>query len=299
MGDEQHPALVVLAAGLGSRYGGFKQLDEIGLAGDTIMDLSIKDAIQAGFTKTVLVINREISSQIHSQVLAKHHQLVEIQCVYQDLDLLPPGFTLPVERKKPWGTAHAILTASEAVSGPFAVINADDFYGLSAYQQMKNELVTLEPDSSDYCMIGYRLFNTLSTHGGVSRGLCDVSGEYLSSVKEFSNIQQKNNSISGETAGKSFELSAESMVSMNFWGFTPKIFELLENRFVAFLQDNLESPNAEFFIPDVLDYAINNNLGRVKVLPTSERWFGVTFREDRDEVKKGIRKYLQNRKKRI
>ncbi len=295
MSKEQPLALVVLAAGLGSRYGGFKQLDEIGSAGDTIMDLSIKDAIQAGFTKIVLVINREISNQIHSRIFVKHQQHVEIQCVYQDLDLLPGGFSLPVERKKPWGTGHAILVAREAVSGPFAVINADDFYGFSAYQQMSNELVTLKPDSSDYCMIGYRLSNTLSTHGGVSRGMCNVSGDYLSSVREISDIQQKNDVIKGAAEGRYLTLSADNIVSMNFWGFTPKVFELLENRFITFLQDNLERPFAEFFIPDVLDYAIHNDLGRVKVLPTTERWFGVTFRQDRDEVKKGIRDYLQSR----
>ncbi len=295
MNNELSPVLVVLAAGLGSRYGGLKQLDAIGIGNETIMDLSICDAIQAGFKKIVLIINKVMSDQVQKQIVQKYQQEIFIECAFQELELIPSEFKLPPKREKPWGTAHAILSAKKQVSCPFAVINADDFYGPSAFQQMRDELVTLVSHKADFCMLGYRLSNTLSTHGGVSRGLCSVSGDYLSSIKEFINIREKESKITGDFNGEVQTLSADSIVSMNFWGFTPKVFELLEERFRVFLQKNLENPTAEFFITDALDYAIHNGLGQVKVLTTTERWFGVTFREDRDEVREGIRGYLKTK----
>jgi UTP-glucose-1-phosphate uridylyltransferase len=296
MSQPKSPALVVLAAGLGSRYGGFKQLDSMSAENESIMELSIRDAIRAGFKKVVLVINRQISQQIDERVVARFQKLVEIVCVFQELDAIPTEFDLPPNRKKPWGTGHAILSAREAIATPFAVINADDFYGTSAYTLMNEALSSMSPDSADYCMLGYLLVNTLSNHGGVSRGLCGIANDHLTSIKEIKNIRRTNDTINGFFAGKPLTLDPDSIVSMNFWGFTPQVFTLLEQRFEVFLQVTRNDPDAEFFITEALDYAITGGLSKVRVLTTAERWYGVTFREDREEVRQGIQAYFQPKK---
>lgn len=289
------PALLVLAAGLGSRYGGFKQLDSIGAGNESIMELSIGDAIRAGFKKVVLVINKQISQQIEATVVARFQNKTEIVCVFQELNELPNGFVRPPSRTKPWGTAHAILSAKHSISTPFAVINADDFYGTSSFLRMNEALAGLPPDTNKYCMLGYLLANTLSNHGGVSRGLCGIENEYLTSIKEVKNIRKTNNIIKGTLAGKSVTLDSDAIVSMNFWGFTPAVFRLLEQQFIVFLKRCGNDPDSEFFITEALDYAIAKGLSQVRVLTTTERWYGVTYREDRDEVRQGIQNYFQSK----
>ena len=296
MNNGKGPCLVILAAGLGSRYGGYKQLDAFGPANETIMDLSIIDAIDAGFKKIILVINRDIENQIRENVVPKYQDSVEIDCAFQDLDSLPPGFKRPADRVKPWGTAHAVLAAEKLVTIPFAVINADDFYGSSAFVQMKNELGTMALDSDEFCMIGYHLANTLSRHGGVSRGICKTRNGYLSSISETKNVREEGEKIVGEVGGKTISLSVDDTVSMNFWGFSPLVFAVLNEKLVSFLQNRGHDPSAEFFITDTLDDLMAENRVSVRVLKTNEKWFGVTHIQDSDEVRNGIQVYLNSKK---
>ena len=296
MTQSNGPALVILAAGMGSRYGGYKQLDSVGAEDESIMELSIGDAIKAGFRKVVLVINAQIAKQVEEQIILKYQQRVEIKTVFQELKDLPSGFDLPPQRKKPWGTAHAILSARKEISTPFVVINADDYYGRSSFGQIKEELVSLSQDQYRFVMLGYRLENTLSSHGGVSRGLCRIDNNKLLSIKEIINIRKTNGRIVGDQNGQEVVLSSQDIVSMNFWGFTPRIFSLLEEQFRVFLRSRIADPQAEFFITNALDEAIASGLSKVKVLTTAERWYGVTFREDRDEVRRGIQEYLADKR---
>lgn len=284
------PELLVLAAGLGSRYGGFKQLDSFGPEGETIMDYSINDAIDAGFSKIVLVINRQIEKEINETIVNKYRDRIKINCISQDLDLLPEGFPLPKDRKKPWGTAHAIYVAKDQMQQPFAVINADDFYGRSAFFEIKKALTQLSRSDHRYCMVGYKLKNTLSKFGGVSRGWCALDGELLTSIAETEGIERKiDGQIIGSINGKRHTMDQEEVVSMNFWGFTPSVFEVLETRFKFFLKHQLSENRNEFYITDVIDYLLKEKLGSVSVIKTDEKWFGVTYKEDREEVKAGIR----------
>lgn len=295
--DENTPALVVLAAGLGSRYGGYKQLEGVGTANEPIMELSIQDAIKTGFQKIVLVTNDQIEKEIDAQLISKYQEQVAICQVLQRLDDLPEPFRLPPNRQKPWGTGHAIFSARNAVDTPFAVINADDFYGRSAFRLMSQALSRLPNDSNEYLMVGYRLENTLSEHGGVSRGLCNCSGAYLTSLKEVVNIRRTQDTIIGEYKGEEVQLSPDSIVSMNFWGFSAQVFGLLRQQFIHFLETHIGDDKSEFFITDALDDAIKEGEGKVNVKTTNEKWYGVTFREDRDQVRKGIQDYLMNIKR--
>lgn len=283
------PALLILAAGLGSRYGGFKQMDSFGPEGETIMDYSITDAIEAGFKKIVLIVNQQITEEIEASIIEKYRNLIEIGYITQDLDHLPEGYSLPADRVKPWGTGHAIYVAKGHIQQPFAVINADDFYGRSAFFEIRNALSLLEGSDGRYCMVGYKVKNTLSSHGGVSRGWCNLQNDRLLSISETQEIRRNGDQIIGTLAGKQHTIAPDEIVSMNFWGFTPSVFDILEDQFRVFLDNQISQQKSEFFITDAIDHLIKQKLGSVSVIKTDEKWFGVTYKEDKEEVEAGIR----------
>lgn len=280
------PTLLVLAAGMGSRYGGLKQLDPMGPNGETIMDYAVRYAAESGYGKTVFVIRRSMEEDFRRYVLPRYADSMSVDYVFQELDMLPEGFTLNEERKKPYGTAHAILVAKDAVHEPFTVINADDFYGKEAFGAMAAFLH--EEQSSEhpvYAMVGYRLDKTLSDNGTVSRGVCstDENG-FLKTIEENRKIARMGNVIENLEEGRHRVFSGEEPVSMNFWGFTPAFFNCLEGLFSQFLKENQQNVTAEFPIPDVISYLMNNGLARIKVLHSQAEWFGVTYQEDRPVV---------------
>lgn len=281
------PTLLVLAAGMGSRYGGLKQMDPMGPHGETILDYSVFDAIRAGFGKVVFVIREDFAEAFQKGVGARFSDRIEIDYAYQKLDDLPDGFSVPAEREKPWGTAHAVRAAREVIKEPFAVINADDFYGANAYQTAADFLNTLAPDSTDYAIVGYYLKNTLSDHGGVNRGICTASPEgLLTNVEEVVDISRKEN---GKVSGTGLdqnerEVSEEDIVSMNFWCFSPAYFQQTEEHFSAFLTEQLNTPKSECYIPTVVDDFVEKGQASCKVLPTTSNWFGVTYPDDKPLV---------------
>ena len=288
------PTLVILAAGMASRYGSMKQVQGFGPNGETIMDYSIFDAIRAGFGKIVFIIRREFAEDFKNIFEPKLNGRVETAYVYQEMDSYLGDFEVPAERKKPWGTAHAVLCANDAVSEPFAVINADDFYGSDAFVKAFDFLTT-ECMPSLYAIIGYDLNNTLSEHGSVSRGVCDVDQEgYLSDINERTQIYRENGKIIYEENGKKNELPVNSRVSMNFWCFHPSVFELGQKMFQEFLKENINNPKAEFFIPIVGDKFISQGHGKIRVIPTDAPWFGVTYKEDAPGVEISIRNLITN-----
>ncbi|MBU2514749.1 nucleotidyltransferase [bacterium] len=293
MVNDKSPALVVLAAGLGKRFGGYKQVEAISDQAESIMEFSIKDAINAGFRKIVLVINKDIESEVNNQIITRFKGKIDISYTFQEIENVPLKSTAWKNRIKPWGTGHAILAARGVINSAFAVINADDFYGPSAFILMKKFLEKIGEKSNQFFMLGYQLSNTLSKHGGVSRGLCKTDGDYLLSINEIKDIKSINDKVIGDRDGKLVELSADSMVSMNFWGFSPSIFDILEDRFIKFLQENGQNDTSEFYITEALDHAIRSGAAKIKVIPTNEKWFGLTHMEDKDGVSKGIREYLQ------
>lgn len=279
------PTLLVLAAGLGSRYGGLKQLDKLGPNGETIIDYSIYDAIRAGFGKVVFVIRKDIEEEFREVIISKLSSKIEVDYCLQELEYLPDGFELPAERKKPWGTGHAILMAADKINEPFGVINADDFYGADAFMVLAEFFATLKTGNENiYSMVGYDVANTLSDFGSVSRGVCLENEEnYLVSVTERTQIERSHNGIAyKDEKGDLIFLTPQTIVSMNFWGFTPQIFKQLSERFTGFLNDNIQNPKSEFFIPSVVNDLIETKESSVKVLHSSARWFGVTYREDRE-----------------
>lgn len=290
------PALVVLAAGMGSRYGGLKQLDAIGPHGDTIIDYSVYDAIRAGFSKVVFIIKKSLEEAFQETVIHKLTPHIEVSCVYQEIDAIPPGFNIPDERKKPWGTAHAVLMAREAVEGPFAVINADDFYGPKAYQKLADYYQNWTPaKKNDYCMVAYEIGKTLSDHGSVSRGICqtDVHG-FLTDVVERTKIVRTSEGIAyKDEQDQSVYLPPDTVVSMNFWGFTPSFFGYLDEGFRTFIKSHHHDPKAEYFIPSEVNHLINQGIAQVKVLSCDEQWFGMTYQEDRSTVVEGIRDLIE------
>jgi choline kinase len=277
------PTLLVLAAGMGSRYGGLKQLAGIGPNGETIMDYSIYDAVRAGFGKVVFVIREYFLKDFREKILPKYENIIPVELVFQELDKLPEGFQLSKDRVKPWGTNHAVMMGKEAIEEPFLVINADDFYGKESFRIMAEYLQSLENKKNHYCMVGFRLGNTLSESGSVARGICsaDASG-FLSSVVERTYIiRDKDGKIKyKDENGNMIELDENTPVSMNFWGFTPEYFNYSDSLFVDFLHANQDNPKAEFFIPWVTNCLIENAQAKVKVLDTASRWFGVTYPED-------------------
>jgi len=285
--------LLVLAAGMGSRYGGMKQLDQIGPSGECIMDYSVYDAIESGFDRVVFVIRRSFEEAFHEKIIRRIEGKIEAGLAFQETDHLPAGYICPPDRKKPWGTGHAIWVAKDLVKENFAAINADDFYGREAFRVMANHFQSIKTSATgQYAMCGYRLENTLSEHGHVSRGVCAVdSSGMLQKVQEFTAIQKnETGQIISQKEGK--VLKADDIVSMNFWGFTPDLFAYLDKKLKAFLDNNLHDPSAEIYIPKVVDELIGENKARVKMLSSRARWFGVTYKEDKETARKAIQKMV-------
>ena len=279
------PTLFVLAAGMGSRYGGLKQLDGLGSSGETIMDYSIFDAIRGGFGKVVFVIRKDFENDFRSKILSKYEGHIPTELVFQALDNLPEGFKCPAERVKPWGTNHAVLMGKDVIKEPFAVINSDDFYGRDSFAVLAKALTEMEGKKDDYCMVGYRISNTLSENGSVARGECRTTDGYLTSVIERTSIARIDGKIQyKDEDGKMVEIAENTPVSMNMWGFTPDYFAYSEEYFKDFLKENMDKPKAEYFIPLMVNKLINDGTAKVKVLDTTSKWFGVTYAANRQGV---------------
>lgn len=285
-----NPELVVMAAGMGSRYGGLKQLDGVGPSGERLLDYSLYDAIRAGFSRVIFVIRRAFEAEFREAVLEPISSRIETACVCQELDLLPDGFTAPPGRVKPLGTGHAILCCRDAVRAPFAVINADDFYGADAYAQLAAFLRAANPSACSFALVGYPLEKTMSPHGSVSRGVCEVDADgRLRRVEEWTDIRRADGVIEARRDGASRIFAPQTPVSMNLWGFTPALFPALDSAFRVFLRAHGDNPKAEFFIPSVVDAMIKDCCADVRVLDTTARWMGLTYPEDRDAVRAGLR----------
>jgi len=282
------PTLLILAAGMASRYGSMKQIESFGPEGETIMDYSIYDAIEAGFGKVVFIIRKEFAENFKSIFEPRLKGKIEVDYVYQDLNSFIGSHTVPAERTKPWGTAHAVLCAKEIVKEPFAVINADDFYGRDAFQKAYSFL-TGDCNDTVWSIIGYELLRTLSDHGTVNRGVCQVDNQgNLASIVERLNISKKGDAIVCEDGQDPHEISMDTKVSMNFWCFNPAVFDYSQKLFIEFLDKNVNTLKSEFFIPIVADEFIQSGTGVIKVIPTSADWFGVTYKEDAPAVKASI-----------
>jgi hypothetical protein len=285
------PTLLVLAAGMGSRYGGLKQIDPVGPAGETIIDYSIYDAMRAGFGKLVFVIRKDIEQQFREIIGTRFEQRIAVEYVYQELDKLPPGFSLPAGRTKPWGTTHAILMAEGVVKENFAAINADDFYGQQAYKVLAQHLISGTPD---YAMVGFILKNTLSDHGSVARGVSRTdANHYLTSIVEMTKIERDGAGAKNvEADGKITKLTGDEAVSMNFWGFTPVLFPQLKVEFEKFLKRAGGEQKSECYIPATVGELVTSGQAKCQVLRSSDSWFGVTYREDRPQVVESIRQLI-------
>ncbi|MCL6523177.1 MAG: NTP transferase domain-containing protein [Thermoflavifilum sp.] len=289
----QKPTLLILAAGIASRYGSMKQIQEFGPGGETIMEYSIYDAIRAGFGRVVFIIRKDFEQAFRNIFDPKLKDRIPTAYVYQEMDAyLPAGFQPQVQRAKPWGTAHAVLCAREAIHEPFAVINADDYYGREAFEKMA-DFLQQECSPQRYAVLGYQLSNTLSEHGSVSRGVCQVDAQgNLVSIQERTKVYRKDGQIVYEEDGRLHALAEDTPVSMNFWGFDPSIFSLCEKLFHQFVQDHATDPKAEFLIPAVVDHYIRQGMGTVKVIRTASPWFGVTYKEDAPMVIKGFQQLV-------
>ncbi|SHG19555.1 sugar phosphate nucleotidyltransferase [Dysgonomonas macrotermitis] len=290
------PTLFVLAAGMGSRYGGLKQLDGLGPNGETIMDYSIYDAVKSGFGKLVFVIRKSFEKEFVEKIASKYDKHIPVEIVFQELTDLPEGFTVHADRVKPWGTNHAVLMGKDVIKEPFAVINADDFYGRDGFETLAKFLTNLEGSKNHYCMVGYRLCNTLSESGSVARGVCETDKDgFLTSVVERTHIERKDGKIQYKDAENYwYELAENTPVSMNMWGFTPEYFQYSAEYFVKFLELNQSNLKAEYFIPLMVDHLITNKTADVKVLDTTSKWFGVTYSEDRDGVVAKLQQLADN-----
>ena len=279
------PTLFILAAGMGSRYGGLKQLDGLGPNGETIMDYSVYDALQAGFGKIVFVIRHDFEQEFRDKVISKYAGHIDTDVVFQDIDNIPEGFKRNPERTKPWGTGHAVLMGKNAINEPFAVINADDFYGRDAFDVVARQLSESKP--GEYSLVGFRVGNTMSPNGSVARGVCatDANG-MLTDVAERKDIRYDEDGkiIFTDENGVTCTLTPETPVSMNLWGLMPDYFDLSKREFTKFLKANADNPKAEMTIPDCMDGLIKNGDATVKVLDTTSRWFGVTYAGDRPGV---------------
>lgn len=269
--------LLVMAAGMGSRFGGLKQIEPIGPNGEVILDFSVHDAAKAGFNKAVFIIKKEIEKEFREVVGKRIEKMIDVDYAYQEIDKLPAGYTVPDGRTKPWGTAHAVLCAKDVVSSPFAVINADDFYGQSSYKIIHDELVK----NSGMCMVGYQLGNTITENGTVSRGVCEVENGYLKTVTEHTALD-KNSGIPLDT-----------IVSMNMWGLAPDIFPYIEKELKVFLDERINEPKSEYYLPSVISKRIIAENKPVRVLETAEKWYGVTYREDADSVRAAMKQLIE------
>lgn len=284
------PTLLVLAAGMGSRYGGLKQLDEIGPNGETIIEYSVYDAIRAGFEKVVFVIRAEFEEAFRQKITTKFDSKIEVHFAYQAVNSPIDGVELKTDRLKPWGTAHAVLVADEVIDAPFAVINADDYYGVEAYKSM-HQFLSNDARPDLYCLIGYVMKNTLSDNGHVNRGVCVVDeNKYLSGMNERLKIQRDEDGVVRYQDGEArVALSDEDIVSMNMFGFHQDVFKTIKTGFLEFAKANTEDPKAEYFIPLVVNEMIEDGSMQMEVIPSNDKWYGVTYREDKDEVTAALR----------
>ena len=275
--------LVVMAAGMGSRFGGLKQIEPVGKNNEVLLDFSVYDAVKAGFTKVVFVIKHAIEKDFKAIIGKRIEKMVKVEYVFQENDVLPEGFVCPEDRVKPWGTAHAILCCKDVVKEPFAVVNADDFYGRSAFKKIAD---FLKKETKDYCMVGFRLVNTLTENGYVSRGVCEIKDNKLSSVTERTKIVDCKYT---EDDGESWTpMSPDTVVSMNLWGFMPDIFGYIEDGFKEFLSKNINVPKSEYYLPSVVSSLIEKGEKQVEVLIAEDKWYGVTYKEDKQNVVEAI-----------
>ena len=292
------PALVVLAAGMGSRYGGLKQMDPMGPNGETVLDYSVFDAIRAGFSKVVFVIREDFAEAFKTSVGSKFADQVEVAYAFQKLDDLPEGYSVPEGRDKPWGTAHAILAARDEIDRPFAVINADDFYGADAYQQAASFLTSNHPIESKahYALVGYLIVNTLSDHGAVNRGICQTKNGLLMGVEEVVDISRKDTDlIEGRgLSGATCQIEEDVIVSMNLWAFPESFLNELMNHFTHFLAEHGKEETSECYIPTVIDDLVQRGVADCHVLETSSSWFGVTYPEDKPHVVASIQSLIDS-----
>ncbi len=280
--------LVVMAAGMGSRFGGLKQIEPVGPGGQAIIDFSVYDAKAAGFNKVVFIIKHEIEKDFKEIVGKRIEKMIDVDYAFQELDMLPDGFVCPNDRVKPWGTAHAIYCARDKVNTPFAVINADDYYGKSAYQKMYDHL---KEQKGDFCMVGFRLENTLTENGTVSRGICEVKNGVLKSVTERTKILDCKYTEDDE---KWVTLAPDSIVSMNMWGFTPEIFNYIENDLKEFFSEKINLPKVEYYLPTVVSNVIERGQKDVSVMVAEEKWYGVTYKEDKESVVNALLQKIKN-----
>ena len=290
---QMNPTLLVMAAGMGSRYGGLKQIDPVGPHGETIIDYSIYDALRAGFGKVVFVIRHDIEQQFRELVGSRFEPRVRVEYAFQELNRLPDGYEVPVGRTKPWGTGQAILMAADAIGEPFAVINADDFYGVNSYRVLADHL---RSGTSDYAMVGFVLRNTLSDCGSVARGACRISPEgYLEGVTELTSIEKDGSGAKYvDEAGGLQRMTGSELVSMNMWGFVPTLFEHLRRMFKEFLDREGREMKSEFYIPKVVGELVSSGREQCRVLSSPDAWLGVTYREDRPKVTEGLRQLISS-----
>ncbi len=280
--------LVVMAAGMGSRFGGLKQIEPMGPGGEALLDFSIHDAKKAGFNKVVFIIKHAIEKEFKETVGKRIEKIIDTEYAFQETDMLPDGFICPESREKPWGTGHAIYCCKDIVKTPFAVINADDYYGFEAYSQIYNKL---KEQNGNYCMVGFRLANTLTENGSVSRGICEIENGKLISVTERTKIVDCKYTEDGETW---VPLAPDTVVSMNMWGFTPDLFGYAQSLLEKFLKEKIDSPKAEFYLPFIVSSLMESGTKSVDVLVAEEKWYGVTYREDKDDVKKALNEKIKN-----
>lgn len=286
--------LLILAAGMGSRYGGLKQIDPIGKNGEFIIDYSVYDAIKAGFNKVVFVIKKENYESFKDTIGKRFEGKVNVEYAFQSLDDLPDGFSLPENREKPWGTAHAVLAARNVINEPFAVINADDFYGYDCFLKLAEHLKRSNISSvPNYCLVGYMLKNTLTEHGSVSRGVCEVNDGKLSSIVERTKIYSSSKGAYYEACNERVYLPENTVVSMNSWGFMPDIFERIMTYFKIFLKDRITEEKSEYFLPTAVEDLMKDGLCEVSVYSTTGQWYGVTYKEDKEYVKDGINQLIK------
>jgi hypothetical protein len=288
------PSIVILAAGIGSRYGSLKQIDQVGPSGETIIDYSIFDALRAGFGDVIFVIRKSIEEEFKEALLKRWERRADVGYVFQELEDVPAGFQVPPDRKKPWGTSHAVLAAEIKIGGPFAVINADDFYGAGAFKVMADFLLKARSEENTYSLVGYELSSTLSEHGSVARGVCQADDQgMLVDIVERVHIEKTPRGIFfKDDQGQLSPFRGDEIVSMNFWGFTRTFFGFAKRAFENFLAENLKNPKAEIFIPLVINKLVKIGQVTVKVLETREQWFGVTYREDKPRVKEELNKLV-------
>jgi len=283
------PTLLILAAGMGSRYGGLKQIDPMGPSGETILDYSVFDAVRAGFGKAVFVIRPDFEQDFRDRVLAKFVGHIETECAFQTLDMLPSGFSVPEGRVKPWGTTHAVLCSRGAVSTPFAMINADDFYGRDSFAVLGRRLAALAVDSSAYCMVGFTLKNTLSDHGTVARGVCETDAHgFLTDIRELLHVRRTADGVEDIGPGGATMLTGDEPVSLNMWGFTPHIFPQLDAGFREFLTAHAADQKSECYIPMSVGELVKSGRATCEVLRTTSTWFGATYSEDKAIVQQSL-----------